>query len=406
MATAVDDQRLALVRLLHRELDLAGYFEAADRALQRCVPFDASCWLSLDPGGVMPTSHFSRAYSFAHLMQVAANEFLEDDVNKFADLVRAPRPVGILSQSTNGEQWRSPRYVRFLAPLGFADGDELRAVFKDGGAVWGAVAIHRRHGTFTDIDAKAIADVGGLLAQGIRRAILRSALSAIGDDQQPGLIVLRRDDSVESMTAAASRWLGELIDSTATLGTTPLTIVSVAQVARRAAAGHSDETATVRLPRRTGGWMRLDASLLDGGEQGQVAVIISAAHEPEVARLIAQFYGLSEREQDVTRLVLHGHSTVEMAESLHLSPYTVQDHLKAIFAKVGVRSRRELVAQLFLQQCAPRLSNGALPGPDGWFIDDRRSHRRFLQPTNIITTIAHTSKATARPQRAKRRPAN
>jgi regulatory LuxR family protein len=57
-----------------------------------------------------------------------------------------------------------------------------------------------------------------------------------------------------------------------------------------------------------------------------------------------------------------------MAESLHLSPYTVQDHLKAIFEKVGVRSRRELVAQLFLQQCAPRLSSGALPGPDGWFI--------------------------------------
>jgi DNA-binding CsgD family transcriptional regulator len=373
MATAIHDQRLALVRLLHRDLDLAGYFEAADRALQRCVRFDASCWLSLDPGGVMPTSHFSREYSVANLMEMAANEFLEDDVNKFADLVRAPRPVGILSQLTDGEQWRSPRYVRFLAPLGFADGDELRAVFKDGGAVWGAVALHRRQGTFTDTDAKAVADVGGLLAQGIRRAILRSALSAVGDDDQPGLIVLRRDDSVDSMTAAASRWLGELIDSTATLGTTPLTIVSVAQVARRAAAGHSDETATVRLPRRTGGWMRLDASLLDRGEQGQVAVIISAAREPEVARLIAQVYGLSEREQDVTRLVLHGHSTVEMAESLHLSPYTVQDHLKAIFGKVGVRSRRELVAQLFLQQCAPRLSNGARPGPHGWFIDDRPS---------------------------------
>jgi DNA-binding CsgD family transcriptional regulator len=373
MATAVHDQRLAIVRLLHRDLDLAGYFEAADRALQRCVPFDASCWLSLDPGGVMPTSHFSREYSVAHLMELAANEFLEDDVNKFADLARAPRPVGILSQLTDGEPGRSPRYVGFLAPLGYADGDELRAVFKDSGAVWGAVAIHRRHGTFTDSDAKAVADVGGLLAQGIRRAILRSALSASGEDDQPGLIVLRGDDSVDSMTPAACRWLGELIDSTATPGMTPLTVASVAQVARRAAAGRSDETATVRLPRRTGGWMRLDASLLDRGEAGQVAVIISAAREPEVAKLIAQVYGLSEREQDVTRLVLHGHSTAEMAESLYLSPYTVQDHLKAIFAKVGVRSRRELVAQLFLQQCAPRLASGALPGPDGWFIEDRPS---------------------------------
>ena len=47
----------------------------------------------------------------------------------------------------------------------------------------------------------------------------------------------------------------------------------------------------------------------------------------------------------------------------------MQDHLKSIFAKVGVRSRRELVAQLFLQQSAPRLGAGAPLGSDGWFAE-------------------------------------
>ena len=62
-----------------------------------------------------------------------------------------------------------------------------------------------------------------------------------------------------------------------------------------------------------------------------------------------------------------GVSTAEMARTLELSGYTVQDHLKSIFDKVGVRSRRELVAQLFLQQCAPRLMERTPVGVDGWF---------------------------------------
>jgi hypothetical protein len=46
-----------------------------------------------------------------------------------------------------------------------------------------------------------------------------------------------------------------------------------------------------------------------------------------------------------------------------VSAYTAQDHLEAIFAKVGVSSRRELVAQC---SCS-RLEGGATVGSDGWF---------------------------------------
>jgi DNA-binding CsgD family transcriptional regulator len=302
-------------------------------------------------------------------MALVTNEYLEEDLNKFAVLARAERPVGILSQATGGNLHRSARYVRVLASNGYAEGDELRAVFRDGDVVWGALALHRRQGDFVEAEAALVADLGGLVAHGIRRAILRTAAIVRRGPEPPGLMVLRGDDSVETVTASATRWLGEVFDSTVGSGETPLTVVSVANQARRSADGQSDAVASVRLPTRLGEWLRMDASVLDDSSDGRVAVIISAARDPEVASLISQVYRLSPREREVTRLVLRGGSTHEIAAALHVSPYTVQDHLKSIFEKVGVRSRRELVAQLFLQQVAPRLAAGATPGADGWFLD-------------------------------------
>ncbi len=367
MAVAVPDQRLPFARLLHRGLDLPSYFDAADRTLARLVPFQASCWLSLDPGTMLPTSHFSREYGFDQLLALAANEFLEDDENRFADLARTDPPVATLHRATGGHPERSRRHAAFLTPYGFGDGDELRVVFRDGDEAWGAAAIHRRTGTFTEREIRIVGDVGAVVANGIRRAILLGAMSGEREPEPPGLVLLDADDAIDTVSPAARPWLGELFDTTAASHEVPLILASVAHQARRAGSGETPELASVRAPRRSGGWLRLDASLLEDGRR--VAVMISPAREPEVAELIARIYGLTARERDVTRLTMLGLSTREMASRLQLSPYTVQDHLKSIFDKVGVRSRRELVAQLFLQQCAPRLAAGASPGADGWFAD-------------------------------------
>ena len=48
----------------------------------------------------------------------------------------------------------------------------------------------------------------------------------------------------------------------------------------------------------------------------------------------------------MARLVLRGAATPAIVEALHISRYTVQDHLRAVFDKVGVRSRRDLAGRL------------------------------------------------------------
>jgi DNA-binding CsgD family transcriptional regulator len=56
---------------------------------------------------------------------------------------------------------------------------------------------------------------------------------------------------------------------------------------------------------------------------------------------------LSARERDVAQQIVSGATTAEACAALHISPYTLQDHLKSIFDRVGVRSRGELTLQLF-----------------------------------------------------------
>ena len=122
----------------------------------------------------------------------------------------------------------------------------------------------------------------------------------------------------------------------------------------------------IRLKTSSGRWLVLHASRLRAAEsEGRIAVIFEEARPSEIAPLIVDAYGLTRREGQITQLVLRGLSTTEVSEELHITPNTVRDHFKAIFDKVAVRSRRELVGQVFAQHYQPRMATGHEPNADG-----------------------------------------
>jgi DNA-binding CsgD family transcriptional regulator len=118
----------------------------------------------------------------------------------------------------------------------------------------------------------------------------------------------------------------------------------------------ADVPPRLRVRTADGTWLLLRASGLPGhGERaGDVVVSIETAGTPALLDLVIAGYGLTDREYEVVSAVLRGLDTRQIAGSLFLSPYTVQDHLKSIFEKVGVSSRRTLVARLQVDQFAAR----------------------------------------------------
>jgi LuxR family maltose regulon positive regulatory protein len=56
---------------------------------------------------------------------------------------------------------------------------------------------------------------------------------------------------------------------------------------------------------------------------------------------------LTQRELDVLRLLVGELSTREMARGLYLAPNTVRTHIKSIYRKLGVSSRKEAVEEAY-----------------------------------------------------------
>lgn len=350
----------SISRLSEQGLAGGDPFAGVARELRKVVAFRTGGWLRLDPATMLPMPGLLLQAQHDRARALIRNEYFEPDVLKFRELARWPVPVGTLWRATHGEPERSIRYRAINAQLGY--GDELRALFRCGGGVWGAVCV-ARSADDPPFSARDVAFVGRV-CEPVGRALRLSHLLA-GDrpaePAPPGALVLGEDDSVISQTSAARHWLDQLPPERARGLDLPASVLCAASEARSA----STSGGLVRTV--DGRWLRLHAERLtpsgggaDGCDMGsgprlaadldpgtgKTVVIIEPAKAAELSPLVLDLHGLTDREREITQFLLRGLPTADIARLLFISRHTLGDHVKAIFAKLGVSSRPELTALL------------------------------------------------------------
>jgi DNA-binding CsgD family transcriptional regulator len=363
-----------IIRLCHSGLDSHSLRVEVFRRLERVMPYEAFWCATTDPATLLFTDAvgvgFEAGFQTQTIPAFVSNEFLQDDFNKFTDMAKGRSSVTTLQLATHGDLGRSRRFREILEPDGF--GHEMRAVFRSGGAVWGAMCLHRhkRHEDFTPAHVAFFAAIAPHIAAGLRGALLLDAVETAPATDGPGLLLLAEDHSIIATTPSAELLLNEISDWSPN-SALPLAIHAVVAKLRVLEHGSQPRASSaiprVRLRTRAGRWVTLHASRLSSPDSaGQIAVMIELATPNDIAPFVLQGYALTAREQEVATLVLKGHSTEAIAAALVITTLTVQQHLKAIFDKVGVRSRRELVAQVFAQSYWPALAASQGVSPAIW----------------------------------------
>ncbi|WP_066949318.1 helix-turn-helix transcriptional regulator [Streptomyces lushanensis] len=349
---------------------------AAD-ALLTAVPADIWCAVMLDPatlldtGGLhehgFPRSVMPRLFEIEHADQAG--------VDNIRALARRTTPVSLLSDSTAGRMAESVYYRDVLRPSGLSD--ELRVLLRDGSRTWGLFVLCRGEDSppFTPAEVALAASVSAPATTALRRSLLLGGIDRDDVPDAAGLLILDDDRRTRLCTSTAERWLSLVQEAHPAPGQRyPFALAALTHKVRSVGLGVQVQSRAIS---RTGHWVTLSAwrEKAEGEESEALTYVSLAPSRPgELTAIVLDAYGLTPRERQVAQHVLLGRSTTEVADALHIGEYTVQDHLRKVFDKAGVRSRREFTGELFRRCYLPRLDDPPLT-TDGRMRNDAPDQR-------------------------------
>ena len=337
-------------RLCAGPLDERSLREQTLVELRRMVGFDAYVWLTTDPVTAVGVSPLADVPTFSELPTTIRLKYLTD-INRWTQLT-TDEPVALLRQATGDDPTRSLMWRDLLRRYDI--GDVASVVLADRFGTWGFLDLWR---TGPEPFGPSDVEMLGAFARHLTPAIRSRQAATFRVPRRPdardlGPVVIMLDDALEVVgrTEASGAWLETLLAPGAGQPVVPASVYNVAAQLLAVEHGIDRNAARSRVHLASGVWVTLRAARLASQATGLsgvgvVAVTIEETTADERAEVFALAFGLSPRERDVLSRLPSGGDTRRLARDLHISAYTVQDHLRSIFAKTGAPTRQALVAR-------------------------------------------------------------
>jgi DNA-binding CsgD family transcriptional regulator len=311
--------------------------------VRRAVPFGGYNFPLTDPVSRVATSPLANVpgLSWPRLPALICSRYLTAYC-RWDHVLEAGLAATSLLHETDGHPDRSLLWRDVQSQLGVSD--TAIVVFADRYGCWGLLDLWRYDGgSFQTDELRLLATLARPVAAGLRAAITRTfadperQLHPIG----PAVVVLDSDLQVRSQTDAAANALMRLNPPDEPMAPIPAAAYNIA--AALVAQEHRMPIGPPWSRIHLGGsrWVTVKASRL--------GTDIAVSIEPSTAADRLDIYGracaLTRRESEVLALVCEGLDTREIARRMVVSDHTASDHLKAILAKTGARTRQILLAR-------------------------------------------------------------
>jgi len=248
-------------------------------------------------------------------------------------------PVRLLVRDTPDRRYGTQ--LHNMATEGFDS--EIRIELTHRGRAWGVLVLLRERGRtpFSSTDTDTAKYLAQPLASALKRFVAATPLNSARSDQPPGLIIITHQDQITVATPAGREALRAFTPDR------PLTddelFTSIWNITYRTRRTRAPVVCRVLAPQ---GWIAMHAQLLDGSTAGDVAITTQPASAELLLPAITAWHDITPRERTVLGQALEGLPAKHIARRLDLSQHTVNDHFKAIYRKIGVTSREELITRL------------------------------------------------------------